>query len=167
MSNLDKLLQSSAIQPVLVQWNQLSQRDRIALKALGIFFGLFALYSIAIKPVFDYEATQKEYFESRLEFLKEVKSFEPDLLKARSSGASTSGASTSLVNRLARQHKLAIKQISPDKDNQVRATFENVDAVSLLGLIQELSQKHDVVVVQGSIDRRSAGKVNAKLVFGN
>ncbi|GLQ31838.1 type II secretion system protein GspM [Litoribrevibacter albus] len=165
MSVIDRLLQNPTVQPILVQWNQLSSRDRLALKALATFFGLFALYSVAVKPVLDYETAQIQYYESRLEFLKEVKDHESALMKADSSGQSTGGTPTSLVNRLARANKVAIKQISPDKDKQVRATFENVEALSLLRLIQELSQKHSVVVVQGSIDRRSPGKVNAKLVF--
>lgn len=162
---MNKILQSSAIQPLLVQWNQLSSRDRLALKGLGLFFGLFLIYSFAVKPVLDFETAQIEYFESRLSFLKEVKSKETELIKANSVGKSSGGTPTSLINRLAKVNKIAIKQISPDKDQQVRVTFENVDAMALLSFIQQLSQKHGVIVAQGSIDRRSPGKVNAKLVF--
>lgn len=167
MQVVDKLIQSPLIQPLLVQWNQLSTRDRLALKALSTFFALFALYSLAIKPVLDFEVAQAKYYESRLEFLKEVKSYEPQLRKASASGRQTGGASTSLINRLARANGVGIKQISPDRDNQVRATFDNTNALALLSLIQELSEKHGVVVVQGTVDRRSPGKVNAKLVFGS
>lgn len=167
MQITEKLIQSPLVQPLLVQWNQLSTRDRLALKVLSGFFGIFALYSLAVKPVLDFEVAQAKYYESRLEFLKEVKSYEPELRQATSGGKQSGGASTSLINRLARSNGVGIKQISPDRDNQVRATFDDVNALALLGLVQELSEKHGVVVMQGTIDRRSPGKVNAKLVFGS
>ena len=167
MSYLDKIAQSSLLNPLFAQWNQLSQRDRLALKIMSSFFGLFLIYSLAIEPIFKFEKSQKEYFESRVEFLTEIKGYEPDLLKMKGKGglSASKGPATSIINRLARKNNISIKQISPDKDNQVRATFENVNAVALLKLIQELSSKHNVIVTQASIDRRAVGKINAKLVF--
>ena len=166
MSLFEKATQSPAVQAALRQWNQLSGRDRLALKVLVSFFSLFLAYSLVVQPVLDYENAQIRYYESRLAFLKEVKAAEPELKAASSKGPATKAASTSLINRLARKHKIAIKQISPDRDKQVRTTFENVEAKSMLALVQELSQQHGVKVIQGSIDRRAPGRVNAKLVFG-
>ncbi len=166
MKLIEKVTQSSLLTPIFAQWNQLSQRDRLALKVMAGFFGLFMIYSVAIEPIFEFEKSQKSYYESRIEFLTEVKSYEPELKKSqRKGGASSKRPATSVINRLARKKNISIKQISPDRDNQVRATFENVNAVSLLELIQELSDKHNVTVTQASIDRRGIGKINAKLVF--
>ena len=100
--------------------------------------------------------------------MTEIKGYEPDLKKIKGKGganARASGSATSIINRLARSKSISIKQISPDRDNKVRATFENVNGLKLLELIEELSSKHNVTVSQASIDRRDVGKINAKLVF--
>lgn len=168
MSLMDKAARSSLLNPLFAQWNQLSNRDRLALKGLSSFFGLFFIYTLAIKPILDFETEQQKYFESRVEFLTEIKGYEPDLKKIKGKGganARASGSATSIINRLARSKSISIKQISPDRDNKVRATFENVNGLKLLELIEELSSKHNVTVSQASIDRRDVGKINAKLVF--
>ena len=169
MDNLiNKIVASPAIQPVIQLWNEQSSRDKLALKALAIFGLLFLIYSVAVKPILDYETTQKGIYESRIAFMDEVKGLEPQLkaaTKGGSKGIKSSGSLTSKINRQARSLKLNIKQISPDRNNQVQVSFENADSVALLKLIQELSGKHQIKVSQASIDRRSQGRVNAKLVF--
>jgi general secretion pathway protein M len=167
MSLTDKVLASNLVKPAITYWNQLAQRDRIALKVLSMFFAAFAMYSLVVSPVLRYKDAQQAYYQSRLEFLKEVKEYEPRLKQVSGNNKSTGRVSTSLINRIAKQQRLEIKQISPDREGKIRATFENTNAVAILSLIQELSQKHNVHVVQGSIDRRSPGKVNAKLLFGS
>jgi general secretion pathway protein M len=153
------------------KWQTLNDRDRIALKALSIFFGLLICW-LFITAVFDWKQHRQSAYEETRALLTWMHTQEPLARQAAqlSSNASSSTAQSLLatINAIAQTHNIAVKRIEPDGEHDVRLWLENIAYHDMVLWLFELEKQKNIHIKQITINTQGAsGYVSGTIIFGS
>ena len=166
-----KAMNNEQVKELLVRFNALPERDRLALKVLGIFFGfLFVVFVIWFPAHAFVDHKQAAYEESRdlLTWMHANEALARRSALASNGQAKTGQALLSVVNMAAQTRTLNIKRLEPDGEKDVRVWLENAPYEQTLLWLFDLENQYQVHIKQITIDKQpTAGYVNAHILFGS
>jgi len=154
-------------QRLLGWYDQLGDRDRLALRLLGAFLGLVLGYLLLLAPMISYgDQAQSRLQEERslLAWLREnageVQGGAPVNPEARNQPVAT------LVNSSAQESGLTIRRYEPAGENSVRVWLEGAAFNAVVKWVYQLEGNYGVRATDINIERESEpGKVSARLTL--
>ena len=146
----------------------LSPRDQLALKLLGLFFGgLFIVYGLVF-PTLEFRESAKADYQHEAQLLQWMKTQQASVASLQKTPVSQSNLSAAspltLVNASAKAQQLTIKRIQPESNGSLRVWLTNVDFNQSLRWLQELEQQ-GLSIQEMNADREAPGKVNLRLTL--
>lgn len=151
--------------------NKLSGRDRRIVLVTIPVVAVLMVYFLLWRPLSHHRdrlgdlVVQKQYdlvwMQQAAKELKDIKRQAPQKLRPGQS-------IMALMDQTARQTRLnnALKRVEPDGDDKVRVRLEQAVFDDLVGWIELLNDRYDVVIDNITVDRHeTSGVVNARLTF--
>ena len=169
MSLLSRFIAIPQIRSVLIAYDQLEVREKIALKCMVIFFaGVFVFYGLW-QPSLQFAIESRKSLEANQELLGWMRSTEK---QARAAPKGDGGARPTgqllltTVSRTAKAAKITYSRLQPEGENGVNVIFESVSFNDLMKWLEQLEAREGMRVRQISIDRQEeSGMVNARLIL--
>jgi general secretion pathway protein M len=151
-------------------WEGLSSRERLLVAGGATLTLVLLLYVIAWQP---FQASHRRLRQSVAEQRVELTAMQQMAREIKQlSGSSgkppaTEGRSLlTLVDQTARAAGLgtAIKRVTPQGEDRLGVQFDAVEFDKLVPWLGALERDHRIVIVNLSVDRAAAGRVNARLI---
>lgn len=156
------------IQNLLLRYDQLERRDRLALNGLSGFVVLLLIYALIWSPVNTYYNDGLQNHVRQLSILQYLRASEQQARSSlgKQSRIAVSGQSLlSTVSSSAQQSGIKPSRLQPEGNNGVSVTFSEVSFNSLIEWLERL-QSQGFVVGRISIDRQEqSGRVNARITL--
>lgn len=154
---------------LLSTYQNLGQRDRLAVNTLAIFsVSLFIIYGL-IMPAINFHSEARNLFKQEQEMVQWLKSLAPAIeqldteIKAT---PSSQGNTLSAVNNSAKQFKLTIKRVQPENSGDLRVWMEDINFNNALKWLHHLSQT-GITTKDITLERTSEGSVNLRATFSS
>lgn len=165
--SVSRFMASDQGQRLIAWYEQLSPRDRLALRVLCGFAALVVLYSLLLQPMIDYSSrAQRRLLEER-ELIAWLRSNEPAAKAAVA--ASTVGREqpvAALVNSSAKANALTIRRYEPTGDSSIRVWLEGAQFNSFVKWLYQLQSVHGIRATEFSVEREpEPGRVSARLTL--
>ncbi|MEO2175027.1 MAG: type II secretion system protein M [bacterium] len=158
----------SWIQNLLLRYNQLESRERLAVNGLIGFVALLLIYTLIWSPANTYYDKGLQNHVRQLSTLQYLRASEQQARASlgKQSRAAVSGQSLlSTVSSSAQQSGIKPSRLQPEGNNGVSVTFSEVSFNDLIEWLESL-QSQGFVVGRISIDRQEqSGKVNARITL--
>jgi general secretion pathway protein M len=151
-------------------WEGLSSRERLLVAGGATLTLVLLLYVIAWQP---FQANHRRLRQSVAEQRVELTAMQQMAREIKQLGGSsgkppaTEGRSLlTLVDQTARAAGLgtAIKRVTPQGEDRLGVQFDAVEFDKLVPWLGALERDHRIVIVNLSVDRAAAGRVNARLI---
>ena len=151
-------------------WEGLSSRERLLVAGGATLTMVLLLYVIAWQP---FQASHRRLRQSVAEQRVELTAMQQMAREIKQLGGSsgkppaTEGRSLlTLVDQTARAAGLgtAIKRVTPQGEDRLGVQFDAVEFDKLVPWLGALERDHRIVIVNLSVDRAAAGRVNARLI---
>ena len=151
-------------------WEGLSSRERLLVAGGATLTLVLLLYVIAWQP---FQASHRRLRQSVAEQRVELTAMQQMAREIKQLGGSsgkppaTEGRSLlTLVDQTARAAGLgtAIKRVTPQGEDRLGVQFDAVEFDKLVPWLGALERDHRIVIVNLSVDRATAGRVNARLI---
>ncbi len=152
------------LKSALQAWDQLSSRDRLALKLLAVVLAVAFIYLVIWKPITGFKNSAQSRYESANELLAMVSSQKAQ--GGRAGAGRFKGSLVSLVTRSSQQNKLTISRYEPKNNNSMRVWFESAQFNALMRWLNVLNQTHGIQVNDITIEQgKASGLVRANVVL--
>ena len=146
-------------------WDQLSPRDRLALKLLCVVLVGAFIYLAVWQPIIGFKNSAATRYESANELLAMVNQ-QKTAQGGRTGARSFQGSLVSLVTRSSQQNKLTISRYEPKNDNSMRVWFESAEFNALMRWLNALNQTHGIRVSDITIEQgKASGLVRANVIL--
>jgi len=151
-------------------WEGLSSRERLLVAGGATLTLVLLLYVIAWQP---FQASHRRLRQSVAEQRVELTAMQQMAREIKQLGGSsgkppaTEGRSLlTLVDQTARAAGLgaALKRVTPQGEDRLGVQFDAVEFDKLVPWLGALERDHRIVIVNLSVDRATAGRVNARLI---
>lgn len=151
-------------------WESLSSRERLLVAGGATLTLVLLLYVIAWQP---FQASHRRLRQSVAEQRVELTAMQQMAREIKQLGGSSGkppakeGRSLlTLVDQTARAAGLgtAIKRVTPQGEDRLGVQFDAVEFDKLVPWLGALERDHRIVIVNLSVDRAAAGRVNARLI---
>jgi len=151
-------------------WEGLSSRERLLVAGGATLTMVLLLYVIAWQP---FQTSHRRLRQSVAEQRVELTAMQQMAREIKQLGGSsgkppaTEGRSLlTLVDQTARAAGLgtAIKRVTPQGEDRLGVQFDAVEFDKLVPWLGALERDHRIVIVNLSVDRVAAGRVNARLI---
>jgi general secretion pathway protein M len=151
-------------------WEGLSSRERLLVAGGATLTLVLLLYVIAWQP---FQASHRRLRQSVAEQRVELTAMQQMAREIKQLGGSsgkppaTEGRSLlTLVDQTARAAGLgaALKRVTPQGEDRLGVQFDAVEFDKLVPWLGALERDHRIVIVNLSVDRAAAGRVNARLI---
>ena len=163
--SVSRFMASDHGQRVIGWYEQLSPRDRLALRVLCGFAVLVLLYSFLLQPVTDYSNRAQMRLQEERDLLAWLRASEPAANLAVS-GATRNQPVAALVNSSAKTNDLTIRRYEPAGESSLRVWLEGAQFNSVVKWLYQLQSVHGIRAAEFSIERESGpGRVSARLTL--
>jgi general secretion pathway protein M len=151
-------------------WESLSNRERLLVAGGAMLTLALLLYALAWQP---FQASHRRLRQSVAEQRAELAAMRQMAIEIKQLGESngkppaTEGRSLlTLVDQTARAAGLgaALKRVTPQGEDRLGVQFDAVEFDKLVPWLGALERDHRIVIVNLSVDRATAGRVNARLI---
>ena len=151
-------------------WEGLSSRERLLTAGGAMLVLALLLYALAWQP---FQASGRRLRQSVAEQRAELVSMRQMAQEIKQLGGSSGkplpadGRSPlTLVDQTARAAGLgaALKRVTPQGEDRLGVQFDAVEFDKLVPWLGALERDHRIVIVNLSVDRATAGRVNARLI---
>lgn len=151
-------------------WETLSRREHLMVTGGAALTLALLLYVLAWQP---FQASHRRLRQSVAEQRAELAAMRKMAEEIRRLGEAGSAPSPvngrsllTLVDQTARAAGLgaALKRVSPQGENRFGIQFDAVEFDKLLPWLGKLEREHRIVIINLSVDRAAAGRVNARLI---
>lgn len=154
---MNKLLERMpALQQALDQFQSLSARDQLAVKALATFAALFGLYAGAINPIVKANAEADQLLTDRQELFDWLNQVGPQAkanAPTTNSGPKGPGAQiSSTVNRIFSTNQVKLQKFENDPKGGLRIWVDDVPFDNLAKALATLEASHGITVAQMTLD---------------
>lgn len=152
-------------------WEGLSRRERLLTAGGAMFTLTLLLYALAWQP---FQASRhrlrQSVAEQRIE-LTAMRQMAGEIKRLSESGVTTTASPVdgrsllTLVDQTARAAGLgdALKRVAPQGENRLSVQFDAVEFDQLVPWLDKLERDYRITIVNLSVDRVAAGRVNARL----
>lgn len=151
-------------------WEGLSSRERLLVAGGATLTLVLLLYALAWQPFqASHRRLRQNVAEQRAE-LAAMRQMAQEIKQLSGSGskpATTEGRSLlTLVDQTARAAGLgaALKRVTPQGEDRLGVQFDAVEFDKLVTWLGALERDHRIVIVNLTVDRAAAGRVNARLI---
>lgn len=151
-------------------WEGLSSRERLLVAGGATLTLALLLYALAWQPFqASHRRLRQSVAEQRAE-LAAMRQMAQEIKQLSGSGskpATTEGRSLlTLVDQTARAAGLgaALKRVTPQGEDRLGVQFDAVEFDQLVTWLGALERDHRIVIVNLTVDRAAAGRVNARLI---
>jgi general secretion pathway protein M len=148
---------ATAASPYQQRWQQLPERDRLALGLLGGFLAILIIVYGIVLPSYDFHKQARDRFDSDTQLLQWLQAQETavkQLPKAQiKPTASSQQSPLTFVTQSAKQHQLSLKRVQPEGSNKLRLWLESAPMDKSLNWLKGLSQG-GLVIDDISIERQ-------------
>jgi general secretion pathway protein M len=151
-------------------WEGLGGRERLLTAGGAMLVSALLLYALAWQP---FQASHRRLRQSVAEQRAELATMRQMAREIKQLGESngkppaTEGRSLlTLVDQTARAAGLgaALKRVTPQGEDRLGVQFDAVEFDKLVPWLGALERDHRIVIVNLSVDRATAGRVNARLI---
>lgn len=155
-----------ALLPYRQRWQQLGERDRLALSLLGGFFAvLITLYGI-ILPSYDFHQQSRDRYladTQLLHWLQDQETAVKNIQQRPTKQARPSNQSPlTFVTQSAKQHQLSLKRVQPEGSKKLRLWLEAAPMDKTLAWLESLTDG-GLVIDDISIERQpQPGRANIR-----
>lgn len=157
---------ATSVAPYQQRWQQLPERDRLALGLLGSFLGILLIVYGILLPSYDFHQQARDRFNSDTQLLHWLQAQEaavkhlPQVQPKQRSSSQQSPLT--FVTQSAKQHQLSLKRVQPEGSNKLRLWLESAPMNKSLNWLKSLSQG-GLVIDDISIERQGqAGMANIR-----
>jgi general secretion pathway protein M len=167
-------LSQSAFKPIINAYENLSSKDRFAVRVLSFVLLIFLIYVAIWKPAKAFrESAQSDmdYYQHLVEWIKTNQS--QIRLSATNTGQSNSQIQNSqqlvsAVSNMAKQYKLSLKRLEPSGDHKIRIWLEKSSFNDTILWLQNLNKNYGIHVSQIAIERNDTpGLVDITLTLNS
>jgi len=151
-------------------WGNLSSRERLLTAGGALLTLALLLYALAWRPFqASHRRLQQSVVEQRAE-LAAMRQMAEEIKRLDGSGGKPPTADgrslLTLVDQTARAAGLgaALKRVTPQGADRLGVQFEAVEFDKLIPWLGALERDHRIAIVNLSVDRATAGRINARLV---
>ena len=151
-------------------WQGLSHRERLLTAGGAMFTLALLLYALAWQPFqASHRRLRQSVAEQRVE-LAAMRQMAGEIKRLGGSSVTTTApvddrSLLTLVDQTARAAGLGatLKRVSPQGENRLGVQFDAVEFDKLVPWLGQLERDHRIMIVNLSVDRAAAGRVNARL----
>ena len=137
---------------VVRQWDQLSQRDKLAIQVLSVVIAVVFFIVLVINPIVQFKEKAQRRFVDETEVLRLIKS--QNLPQSVSNQSSSRKQSlVTLVTQTTQRHKLAFKRYEPKQNDTIRVWFDSAEFNQFMKWLDHLRKQHAIQIDDISIDR--------------
>lgn len=146
-----------ALRPYQQRWQQLGERDRLALSLLGGFFALLVMLYAIILPSYDFHQQSRDRYLADTELLHWLQNQEAAIQQIQQRPTKqtrpTDQSPLTFVTQSAKQHQLSLKRVQPEGSNKLRLWLETAPMDKTLAWLESLTQG-GLVIDDISIERQ-------------
>ena len=151
-------------------WEGLSYRERLLVSGGALLALALLLYALAWQPFqASHRRLRQSVAEQRAE-LAAMRQMAGEIKRLGGSGVTTTAPMNgrsllTLVDQTARAAGLsaALKRVSPQGESRLGVQFDAVEFDKLVPWLSQLERDYRILIVNLSVDRAAAGRVNARL----
>jgi general secretion pathway protein M len=162
-----RMMASDVGQRLLAFYDQLGERDRLALRLLGLFGGVLCLYLMLIAPLAEHGNRAARRLDDERALLAWLRSHEAEAGNAP--GGATAARSeplATLVNKTADENGVSIRRYEPAGEDGVRLWLEGASFNAVVKWLFLLEGSHGIRAEEFSIERESSpGLVSVRLTL--
>jgi len=173
---LGKLREQPAFGKLIAQYDQMSQRDQLALKVLAVALFLGLLYFALWRPItvfHEHSASARDNAAELLAWMQTNKASIQRLANANGTTTNTVAdkpadgrALMALVTRSARESGLTLQRFEPSGSDAIRIWIENAPFSRVAAWLESLKNDHGVVIDQAAMDKSGTpGEVSVRLTL--
>lgn len=166
---VSRFMASDAGQRLIHWYDQLGERDRIALRLLSFFLGVVAVYVVVIDPMIDRREAAERRLQDERALLEWLRSHESSVSAPGSAGEQAGAPDqpiATVVNTTAQENKLTIRRYEPAGEDGIRVWLEGVPFNAVVKWLFQLEGSHGIRAAEFTIEREGeAGMVSARLTL--
>lgn len=153
------------------RFDQLSERDRFALKILSLFVALWLVALIVFMPISHFATTQANQYKEAKSLLAWMYSNEALARQIASSplqgGNADAQSLISVINLAAKNRAITVKRLEPEGQSNISVWLESAPYETMMLWLFDLQEQNKIHVKQITIDKQpEAGYVNVHVLFG-
>jgi general secretion pathway protein M len=161
-----RVMASDAGQRLLGVYDQLGERDRMALRGLSWFAAAVLVYLAAISPLVAHVDSALRRLESEQALLSWLKSHDPAATGASTVIAQRDEPLATIVNATAEEGGLAIRRYEPSGEDGVRVWMEGASFNAFVKWLYVLEGTHGIRAAEFNIERENEpGKVSVRITL--
>ncbi len=161
-----KVMASDPGQRLLALYEQLGERDRLALRMLGWFGSAVVLYFLTIAPLVAHVESAARRLEGERSLLAWLQSHEAEAGSGAPASSARDEPLATVVNSTADQEGLSIRRYEPAGDDGVRLWMEAVSFNALVKWLFVLEGSHGIRASEFTIERQDEpGKVSVRITL--
>ncbi len=155
------------LQRLMAKYRSLTARDQLALQLLLAFLIGFVIYSLLLKPAYNYAEQARRVYLYNLETLQLIEQNKGVFLGAANKEQQRNEGQSllSVASSTARQWQLSFNRFEPVNDTSVRVWLDGATFPTLTQWLDELHKSHSIAVRQLQLDRSEAGSLAVSLVL--
>ncbi len=156
----------TATAPYQHRWQQLPERDRLALALLAGFLGVLIMVYGILLPSYDYHQQARNRFTADTQLLHWLQAQEAAVKQLPKTQAkqtvNNQQSPLTFVTQSAKQHQLSLKRVQPEGSNKLRLWLESAPMDKSLNWLSDLSSG-GLAIEDISIERQGqAGMANIR-----
>ncbi len=161
-----RVMASDPGQRLIAFYEQLGERDRLAVRYLGWFSAAVVAYLMAVSPLLAMLDAASRRLEEERSLLTWLQSHDQGSAAAGASAGSTGEPVAGVVNSTAEKAGLAIRRYEPSGENGVRLWMEGASFNSLVKWLFLLEGTHGIQASEFTIEREAEpGKVSVRITL--
>ena len=173
---LGKLREQPAFGKLIAQYDQMSQRDQLALKVLAVALFLAILYLLLWRPVSDFHEHSASARDNAAELLAWMQTNKTAIARLANAGESPASSAPdkpvdgralmALVTRSARESGLTLQRFEPSGPDSIRVWIEQAPFSGVAAWLEALKNDHGVVIDQAAMDKTEVpGEISVRLTL--
>jgi len=173
---LGKLREQPAFGKLIAQYDQMPQRDQLALKVLAVAVFLALIYFLLWRPVATFHENSASARDNAAELLAWMQTNKASIQRLANAGGAPSSTGTdkpadgralmALVTRSARESGLKLQRFEPSGSDAIRVWIEIAPFSSVAAWLEALKNDHGVVIDQAAMDKAGGpGEVSVRLTL--
>lgn len=163
----ERLQQSSWIAKIVTYFDQLSDRDQLAVKILVGFLLPVVLTFAVLMPATDFMSGGIGRYQAALEDFRWIEANRNAVSSGSASNQQEAGQSLfGVANATSKGYRISFKRYEPMGDNTLSLWIEGVSFNNVILWLERLDKRHGVSVREISVARQDEpGRVNVRLVI--
>lgn len=146
-------------------WNNLAQRERQLLGALGAIVLFVCIFFLGVRPVLGAQDSAKRAQEYAQKDLETVKKGIPYLTGGTTTSSGDQPFNRNAVMQMVQSNGLEMSRIQPESNGALKLWFENASSPKVFKFISDTTTRYAAVVTSVQMTRKNNGLINVTLTL--